>query len=98
VKPLHAALPCLQGGLGERQHNDLAGYRLAHAASSSGVFQSLASADSLSSSPQIVRLRTHCHGGQRTFILESGFLQNPVLPNFTGPLPKQHLPLPTLLK
>ena len=46
-----SALTGLKVGLGERENYHLAGYRLAHAASSSGVFQSLARADSLKSRP-----------------------------------------------
>ena len=46
-----AALAGLKVGLRKRENDYLAGYRLAHAASSSGVFQSLPSADSLRSRP-----------------------------------------------
>ena len=50
----HQCRPALAGGRvvpRERYDNDFAGYRFDHAASSSGVFQSRARTDSLSSAP-----------------------------------------------
>ncbi len=50
----HQSGPALSGGrigLRKRNDNDFAGYRFDHAASSSGEFQSRATADSLSSAP-----------------------------------------------
>jgi hypothetical protein len=54
-----SAFAGLQVGLRKRQNNDLASYRLPHAVSSSGVFQSLPNADSLRSnrSSSILRRR-----------------------------------------
>src|SRR5438034_6682517 len=47
----HQSWPAFSAGPRKRNHNDFAGYRFDHAASSSGVFQSRPRTDSLSSAP-----------------------------------------------